>query len=305
MTNRHIFIVGLPRTGTKLMKNVICANPDLLCRLTPETWYLGDLFRSGLAKSLRGLGDMRDDRNIGRLVHLMYSGQVRGTYWNVLGSEYLDIPQHTMAQLLKASDRSDRAIYEVIMRAPVVASHGIAAACNAVLGDKMPGNLYHVPQLFEWFPDARIIHTFRDPRAILVSEWRKLSDRKTEGLKYVLAKPLKSIAVVLYVTITWLYAVRLHRLYSLQYPERYRLIRYEDLVMEPEKTVREICAFLDFKFQVAMLQPAKFGSSFTDNGGRGFNHESIERWRQYLPPWMRRWLNLATGSRLAQFGYER
>src|SRR5262245_24380503 len=120
MNNRYIFVVGLPRTGTKLMKTVISASSNELCRLTPETWYLGDMFRSGLVKAVRALGDMRDDANIGRLVQLMYSGQVRGTYWNVLGSKYMNIPQYTMEELLKASDRSERDIYEVIMRAPVV-----------------------------------------------------------------------------------------------------------------------------------------------------------------------------------------
>ena len=308
MNNRYIFIVGLPRTGSKLMKTVICASSEILCRLTPETWYLGDMFRSGLVKSVRTLGDMRDDANIERLVQLMYSGQVRGTYWNVLGSKYLDIPQSTMEELLKASNRSERDIYEVIMRAPVVVSHGEIAASNAILGDKMPGNLFHVPLLLQWFPGARIVHTFRDPRAILASEWQKLNNLQKGGrLAHTLTKPLKGMAIALYVTVTWLYAVRLHRRYLRQYPDQYRLVRFEDLVSEPEKTAQELCAFLEFKFNrnILMLQPAKFGSSYTKNEGSGFNLQSLDHWRQHLPPWMRKWLNFMTGSRLSQFGYER
>jgi hypothetical protein len=305
MTNRYIFVVGLPRTGTKLTKNVICANPGLLCRLAPESWYLGDLFRSGLAKSIRSMGDMREDENVDHLVHYMYSGRVRGTYWSMLGGKYLDIPKQTMEELLKASDRSERAIYEVIMLAPVVASHGSIAARNAVLGEKMPGNLYHVPQLMDWFPNSRIVHTFRDPRAILASEWRKIIDRQEDSFSQRLARPLKSLSIVLYVTVTWLYAVRLHHLYSQRYPGKYQLVRYEDLVSEPEPTVRKLCEFLEFDFHQAMLQPAKFGSSFTASGGQGFDRQGLELWRRHLAPWMLRWLNLITGSRLTEFGYER
>ena len=305
MNDAHIFIVGLPRTGTKLMRNVLCASPDTQCRLTPESWYLGDLFRSGLVKSIRGLGDMSKDNNVERLVELMYSGTVRGTYWNLLGSKHMPVPRQTMLDMLKASDRSERAIYEVIMRAPVVASDEPALADIAVLGDKMPGNLYHVPQLIEWFPNARIVHTFRDPRAILASEWRRLIDNRGEGWVHRLPRPLYSLAIVFYVTVSWLYAVRLHRKYTQRYGDRYRLVRYEDLVGNPEATARELCDFLDFKFDETMLQPAQFGSSFAAKGGRGFDKRALDRWREHLAPWMRTWINLLTGSRLAQFGYER
>lgn len=305
MNDRHIFIVGLPRTGTKLMRNVLRASQHTQCRLTPETWYLGDLFRTGLVKSIRALGDMGIDENVEKLVELMYSGNVRGTYWNLLGSKHMPIPRSTMLALLRASDRSERGIYEVIMRAPIVASDESGIVDTAVLGDKMPGNLYHVPQLLEWFPNARIVHTFRDPRAILASEWRRLIDNRGEGWLHRLPRPLYSLAIVSYVTVTWLYAVRLHRTYTQRYPSQYRLVRYEDLVGNPETTARDLCHFLDFSFHEAMLQPAQFGSSFAAKGGKGFDRRALDRWREHLAPWMRTWINLLTGSRLAQFGYER
>lgn len=305
MGNRYIFIVGLPRTGTKLMQSVLSANTDILCRLTPETWYLGDLFRAGVVKSIRELGDMSDDANIDRLLQLMYAREFRGSYWNMLGGKYLDVPPEVMAALLKASDRSSRGIYDAILRAPVVASHGAEAAQDAVLGDKMPGNLYHVPQLLEWFPNAQIVHMFRDPRAILASEWRKLNNRRPGGRVSALAQPAMRLAVVSYITVTWLYAVRLHQRYSQRYPDHYRLVRYEDLVGEPENAVRELCDSIKFDFNESMLQPAKYGSSFSDNGGRGFNHEAIDRWREHLPAWMRMLLNLVTGPSLPRFGYRR
>ncbi len=50
-----------------------------------------------------------------------------------------------------------------------------------MLGEKTPTHYKYVPTLLEWYPEAKIIHTFRDPRAILVSQLKKMQKKEKRG----------------------------------------------------------------------------------------------------------------------------
>lgn len=285
------------------MKSIVCAHPGRICQLAPESWFFGDMFRPGLRNKLSKFGNLMQEQNVERLIDYMYSKSPRGSYWSMLGGEFLDIPRNIMSDLVKNSARTEREIYDAIIRAPLIASHGLEAAQDAAMGEKMPGNLYYVPKIKTWYPDAYVIHTFRDPRAILASEWRK-NVQAGRGVLDRIIRPIKSLAVVMYITVTWLYAVRLHKRYSRKYSGRYKLVCYEKLLDDSESTVRDLCKFLEFDFDPAMLQPAKYGSSFSTEKGQGFDRQGVDRWRDHLAPWMHRWVNFVAGSRLAEFDYK-
>jgi hypothetical protein len=54
---------------------------------------------------------------------------------------------------------------------------------DIILGKKTPTHYYYVSTLVEWFPEAKIIHTFRDQRAILVSTIKKVQKKKEGSLR--------------------------------------------------------------------------------------------------------------------------
>jgi hypothetical protein len=105
---------------------------------------------------------------------------------------------------------------------------------------KNPALSPKVDSLFEFFPDARIIYLARNPLEVLPSEiswlsfcWRFFSDPQE---RY----PFRDF--VLKMTKHW-YADSIKRLKS--HPkESYRIIRYDDLVGEPEKTAQDIYSWL-------------------------------------------------------------
>jgi hypothetical protein len=177
---------------------------------------------------------------------------------------------------------------------------------DTVIGDKTPGHLYHVPQLMEWFPEAKIVHTFRDPRAILASEWKKRARYQSDRPIGMISRHIHTFVVVLHVTISWLYAVRLHEKYRAKYPRNYCLVKFEDVVSAPEKTIRTVCEFLGIEFHPDMLDPRQFDSSFAIGSGQratGFDTDALSRWEYHLSPWMKRWLAVVGGKHLKSFGY--
>jgi len=300
MKPKHIFIVGLPRTGTKLITNILESSPTFRCKISPENFFLGHFISPGLREKLKDIGDMSNDENVRKFVDYIYSDQAVGTYWDLLKEGYLKIDRAEFLQEILNSDRSDKGIYEAIMKAhPVVTE-------DTILGDKTPGHLYHVPTLMEWFPEAKVIHTFRDPRAILASEWQKRMSSKPSGFFHTLMGPLYSFKVVLHVTITWLYAVRLHYKYQKQYPQNYYLSKFEDVVSDSEASAQELCKFLNVEFHPTMLNPRQVDSSYvTDKSSGGIDKSTLWRWKTYLKPWMNTWLLLWGRKYLREFGYIR
>ncbi len=291
----HVFVVGLPRTGTKLIVDILHQSPDDRFKISPENFYLGHFVRPGVREQLSGFGDLEDDRNLDKLLDAMYSGRFRGTYWERLQTGNLGIPREVLAQSLRSSDRSQRAIYESLITGYPDLSP------KTVVGDKNPGHLYHVPQILEWFPEAKIIHMFRDPRAIFVSEWRK----RTAGDANALWRALHTLAIVVHVTVTWLHAVRLHEKYTRVYPNNYYLLKFEDLVSDSEKSVRDLCAYLDIHLDTDAIVPRRYDSSLADGSSRsgGFDEGTLTRWRDHIRPWMNQWFLLCGRNKLSRFGY--
>ena len=307
---RYIFIVGLPRTGSKLIVNVLSGIEAGEYRATPENFFLGRSFLPGVRRRLSRYGDLSVDSHLAQLVEDMFNGAFHGDFWDRLRDGRLDVEKEWVYQQLKASDRSDRAIYKVILHCH---ARGVE---NVIYGDKTGPHLYHVPTLLSWFPDAKIIHTFRDPRAILASEhkkrteqWDRRADKAASDGKDMQAtvvrwtRPLISLAVLFYITFAWLRAAHLHQQYKRRFPKNYTLSKFEDVVSAPDQSVQALCEFLGVPFSADMLNPPKVDSSFGRSKSSGFDVQTLARWQQTLQPWMQRWMSLWGQYYLKKFGY--
>jgi hypothetical protein len=92
--------------------------------------------------------------------------------------------------------------------------------------------------IFAAFPAAKMIHMIRDPR---------------DGYEISTTRSRHRPGKVGWATARWLYSASLMKRNQRQYPDRYKVVRYETLVSQPEETLREVCAFLDEEFMPAML----------------------------------------------------
>lgn len=105
-----------------------------------------------------------------------------------------------------------------------------------VIGDKNPSYSILIEELLEIFPNAKFVHLVRDYRDCVLSN-RKLFKRQ-------------NLAAL---TQTWkMYNEYIERFQKL-YPHQFFRIRYEDLTVNPEKEIRDLCRFSGLEFQSKML----------------------------------------------------
>jgi hypothetical protein len=297
-----IFIVGVSRSGTTLMRRILDKHSRI--GIVTENHYLGHLLAwEGTRHYFRRLGDLRDDDTVRALVELIYSGELQrrsrlrelSPYWRWLTSK---VPREDIEAYLLASDRSERGLFEAFLR--IYADR----RGKAIIGEKTPAHLAYVETLLEWFPDGRVVHCMRDPRAIYVSELRRRREHAVSfPYRQLAAVPaLMERFVLLQVAWAWAGAVHRHRALHRRYPDRYRLVRFEDLVAEPAETLHGLCDFLGVTAEPRMLE-----QTVTSKGARvgaaGFDAGAADRWRERIEPGASAALGLLLGRRLAEMNY--
>jgi len=297
-----VFIVGVSRSGTTLLRRVL--DRHSLIAIATENHYLGHLLSwEGARRYFRRAGDLRDDNAVRRLVELIYSTELQrrsrwrqlSPYWRWLTGK---VPRAEMEARLLASDRTDRGVFVAFLR--VYADR----RGKVIVGEKTPAHLAYVETLLEWFPEGRVVHILRDPRAVFVSELRRRSER-AEGFPYRQLVRVPAVLegfVLLEVAWAWASAVHRHRSLARRYQGHYRLLRFEDLVTAPRETIADVCDFLGVELEPAMLDQ-KVTSRGELVGQAGFDAGAADRWRDTIPPRGKVGIERLLGRRIAEMGY--
>ncbi len=143
-------------------------------------------------------------------------------------------------------------------------------------GQKTPRFVRHGDLLKATYPAAKFIHLLRDPRAVTLSLMRSNLHRSNA---YFGAR-------------RWLMDVGAGRNLKAAYPDDVLEVRYEDLVSEPEATLRTICDFLSLPFDATMLDYDQTGTreyqpifdQIHDRLHQPPRADRIEAWREELSP---------------------
>jgi hypothetical protein len=306
MTSDPIFIIGPHRAGSTLWHNLIAMAPGIM-RL-PEARFLGSARQKDFRYFLRTqVGDLSEDRNVDKLVKLCFSRRavpgLGGALWKWKGIRVADEPalHEAISRGIKESDRSLVSIARIIVE-ELTRFSGCSRACL-----KFPVDVRHVSELMHWFPDAKVVHLTRDPRALAMSKSNDPSGTGPLVHRHpYLAWAIRKAALAAVVS-NYRLSAKIHRRF--QGNANYRLFRYEDLLAEPEKTLRELCRFTETEFSPEMLQPQKGQhehqpSSLTGKQQKAFDAEAAVRWQRMISPfdnWLVTW---STRRSMNQLGYD-
>jgi hypothetical protein len=301
---RQLFIVGSPRTGSTLLRHVLNRSPHVC--LASETHFLKSARRLKLGPRLWQVREAATDRRRD-VLDVVVRDLFGAGFWIWLRR---NIEPHELTQRLLATDLTERALFDLLLQLYV------EKQCDgrpvAIRGEKTPDHVYGLATLAEWFPEARFIHTFRDPRAIYASRIVR-SEAGKRGMKARLPRvsarvldPLLAPFEVVETSRVWLDAARLHRRHARLLGERYRLVRFEDLVTDPEATIRDVCEFIGIRFDARLLEETVVvGSSFEEDrhATAGFDPASVDRWRAHVHPLVSTWFRMVGRRELKRFGY--
>jgi hypothetical protein len=302
-TADHVFVVGLSRSGTTLVRHILNSHSQLA--IAPESHYLGHQFPGAGVRAVlrRRFPDRTTPDAASALVNFLYDGGLeRATRWRTPSRLWLWVKRRLPADDLRnrfaLSDRSERALFSAILAAYAEVKG------KPIAGEKTPAHLYHVDTLLSWFPNGRVLHMMRDPRAIFVSDLRRRR-RSPGALPYqVLARVPGALDLLLLVqvTVSWRRAAGRARANQARYPDRFRVIRFEDLVADPERTVRAMAGFVGVDYEASMLDQ-QVVSAGARSGDAGFDRGAAQRWRERIQPWANAWFRATLGSDLRRLGY--
>jgi hypothetical protein len=110
--------------------------------------------------------------------------------------------------------------------------------------EKTPSNILRIDFLFRLFPHAQFIHVIRDPRDTYCSIRHKVHTSKPGWGRFTPPHAARDWRAGILAGERWR-----------AYPDRYHEVRYEDLVREPEATMRRLLAFLNEPWDLRVLDP--------------------------------------------------
>ena len=285
MSVSPVFVVGTPRSGTTLTARILGRHPEFF--MGGENHFFEDIYARRSE-----LGDPSTDRQ----ARLRISQRLLDIYGRYNQHEDQDrINQYFSAGSENLERLNNCTSYRQFLDCFMETQAGAIR-----WGNNTPKDIFHVDAIREFYPDAIIVVCVRDLRDFLVSyglRWTVTSEAHRERLR-------KLYHPVLTALLWRSTALQLQRLQEVMPDSKLCLVRYEDLVQEPEATVQRLCATCGLDYSADLLAVQADNSSL-GHGGRGIFTRSVGSWRERLPA-ADAWLAEKTaGSLLARLGYER
>jgi len=266
-----LFIVGMPRSGTKLLRDLLNRHPSIAIP-DVETEFL-----PLLVHRLPSWGDLS---RFDAFEHFC-ADILRAPFFEYRRAQGRAVDALAWHRACRSFDAAG--VFEALVRLDTGAVHG--SAC--VWGDKSPSYIDDIELLAALYPAARVLHIVRDVRDHCVSiheAWGK--DRLRAAQR-------------------WADNVLVARRAGLGLGARYMELRYEDLLRDPEAQLRKVCAFIGLDFVPRMTtldRPSEnlgraTGSTRIESGNQG-------RYAQQMPPALCARIEAIAGAAMREFGYE-
>lgn len=169
-------------------------------------------------------GDLADDRNLDRCL----AGLARYKH-----ARFLDLDLARLRRELREGDASYSRLFALVHE------HFAERAGKPRWGDQSSLIERYAKPIFATMPGVRIIHMVRDPR-----------DRYEGSLSMWPSGRGRAGAAAA----RWRYSLDLGERNALRWPDRYRLLRYEDLVRDPARVVADLCDFVGEPFEPRMME---------------------------------------------------
>lgn len=213
-----VFMFGFERSGTTLLSMMVGAHPTIAVPFSVTgLWY-----RYGTM--LDRYNHLQSAEDLKRIVDDLLAEERIGL-WDVKLNRDEIIPGLTVGSYPSVIQRFHE----------LYAKH---------CGKSLWGNidiltLYHMDKVHKWFPQARYIHIVRDGRDVALSH--KTMPFGSANLGLCADRWARDVNTSL-------------KMGAIAGPDKYFVVRYEDLILEAEDTLRRMCDFLGVEYSSQMLE---------------------------------------------------
>lgn len=269
-----IFVVGAPRSGTTMLAVLLGRHANIA--MPPETLFFTDFLPRAKAD---GSLATREQKLAAALAHHRIKD--------------LGLAREEVLPIFQQHENTFESLFQSLLEA-YARRKGAGRA-----GEKTPKHIEHVPHLLRTFPEAKVICIVRDGRDVVISL-----------LKVPWAEPGNPRRLGLFCT-EWNEYARMALDYQKNLSSgQFFLVRYEDVLREPEANLRALCSFINEPYDQGLLDPERgaeavphWESEWKAKAAKALDPSRIEAWRRHPDQKLVWRMNALMGSVLRRFGY--
>jgi len=269
------FILGAQRSGTTMLRLMLNNHPNLA--VPHETGFIVPFYQN-----LSSYSPISDKKNLERLIDDI--------------SEFHHVKKGNLI-----TDKSKICSYPIDSYSELVNAIMLECAYKSGKtrwGDKTPSYTSEFDVLWKIFPNCKYIHLVRDGRDVVLSQ-----RRVSWG-----SKSMPRLAE------EWQWKTTIcHKIGSVLPDSCFLEIKYEDLVLKTQETLKQICDFLEEPYADSLLEYHKTAKSSVPSESLQWHRNSIKppdpsklyEWKNKLSLADRIIFEQVAGPTLELFGYER
>lgn len=269
------FIVGAPRSGTTLLSVILDRHSNI--SIPPETQFFGDfqpILRPVIAQN-----------SLENLVSLaLQADRVKD----------LAVTKEDVIQHLSYEGEKERDLFLALMKA-----YAKKTGCNKV-GEKSPLHLLHLRKITALFPKSKIVCIVRDGRDVV---------RSLKNVPW--AEPGNPRRFLLFCHLWNNCVEKIVEAQRSRFKDRFYLLRYELLLQEPERQVKNLCSFLGVNLDPQQLA-AEMGSGAVPKWEKGWKGKAtdfldsnrVQVWKREAERDEVHKMNILMGDSLRKMGYD-
>lgn len=290
-----LFICGHPKAGTSLVRAVFDSHPQLIV-YPEETIFFRRYLPQAAGLDLQGQLELAERT----LIHIFRWNRAKPApdQEGFPDRDYSAISYEAVRQSMVELATQQHRHPGDILSAAVLAFGQVSGQLGAQTRrwvEKSPYNEYYASQIFEWWPAARCIHILRDPRDNYVSYRRKHPDWSPEFFAGNWKRSTQA-------------GIKNRESFG---PERYYILRYEDLTRLPEEQLQKLKDFLHIEWDASLIAPTRAGEQWSGNSMfdgtvnefKSISAAPVGRWKEKLSTSQALVIEMRIGELLETCGY--
>lgn len=267
-----IFILGCTKSGTTLMRNLFDGHPDLfVVPMESHFFEHSKKWVSYYARKTKPQDISFDEIKANMLNWIRFSNEVTQTVTDAFTEGKWNV-ELFKESLFSQDVNSQKDLFDLYVRSIYKSLHEKDINPEVNFVEKSVENAEFAIELQKIYPKARFIHILRNPYSNIVAFRKYVSPKKFPYLKTVLFS---------------MYNSYYYLLKNIDLIDNYFIIKYEDLISNPEGVMNELANSLNIKFDSKLLSPSLLGEFWGGNSTskekfKGVSNKNIDKWKKEI-----------------------